>query len=265
MSNEHSQSRYAPEPDESTLALHKVSRPEIVVALLKEIAVRRCLVSVNGESNPGKLAISRLLDVEQNGLCLTFDSNDETRFIQAGAKLSFVSFLDSTKIQFDSQVHSIDHEAHNHGGRCIVRSTLPPDVYRIQRRKAHRILPPMDTTAKISLRNETRKETGEIGEFITDILDLSVAGVSFRIMPNLAENLTIGSQLEHCQLELDAHGSVPVTLLIRSRTRMYNLDQISYDIRVGAEFTSLPGSLAQRIHTYIVDVENARRRSGHPD
>ncbi|MGC1443245.1 MAG: flagellar regulator YcgR PilZN domain-containing protein [Burkholderiaceae bacterium] len=239
---------YLPERDLEKLSSFQLTSETGIRKLLDSLLSISGLISLYSDNDVNLFVISRLLEVSDTTLCFDLNTDRErTTFLEKQDAVTVVGFIDQVKVQFSAPIQQI--ETSDGATRLLCR--FPDVMYRIQRRDAYRVRPPIGEPAQVVLRGTPERSL--------DILDLSATGVSFRLIENEL-SIKVGDTVEHARLEVGPQVPIPVSFIVRSIFQMKGTQAGHDSYRIGAEFHRLPGPVSRRLQVYVLDVERANRR-----
>lgn len=241
---------YLPENDLDKLAPFRLDNETAIRKILAQMVDDRSLISLYSSNDPNLFIISRLLSATTSDLEFDLQTDEErTRFLKEQSSVTVVGFLDQVKVQFEADIHGIRPSEAD----PVLLCRPPTTLYRIQRRDAYRVRPPVGDPAQLVIRGAPGEEHEH------DILDLSATGVAFRLREDQPA-IDTDQLIEHARMELGPQIPIPVSIVIRSVLPMSGGAPGHQTFRVGAEFAHLPGPVSRRIQIYVQDTERATLR-----
>jgi c-di-GMP-binding flagellar brake protein YcgR len=239
-----------PEPESAdNEEFHVYSRREIV-AILKDIADRRAVVTLyfrEGES----FIVTNLLKVNPEFEEVIFDPPQDQAALRAigeSKRLVFVTFVEQVKTQFAAR----QAEATRFEDHPAMRIRLPDSVMRLQRRNFFRVPAPRSVPliceVPLADGSKTRFEVG----------DLSVGGLAMLAGPASSE-FEAGAVFHNCRIDLPDHGVITTSIELRNRSESTRAGRDDSQVRFGCRFLNLGGTVETLIQRYINHLERARR------
>lgn len=241
------QAQFLPEADLTGLEQFRIDGKVGVRAVLREMVDKKALLTAFARSGPTSCFVTRIVSFE--GDHLVFDATTDDDRLKAvidrdGATL--VGFLDHIKVQFDvSGLRSVPEDE----GRAL-QCPLPASLYRIQRRDAFRVRPPLEEPALCVLPTPDRTEVRYV------IVDISVGGLALRVSDEVPRP-KIGERWQRCRLELGKRAPIPCALVVRNIQVGHEGDEGAY--RLGCSFESMPPEVGRAVQLFVLDVERRRR------
>ncbi|MGD9943424.1 MAG: flagellar brake protein [Burkholderiaceae bacterium] len=238
-----------PEPPETLPASYRIEGDLAVRAVLRDLIERTALVTLYPDETGDMLCVSRLLHVDGAGLELDADiAAPQQSMLARASALMAVAFPGRVKTQF--RLSGLQLDADGPDGRPVLRAALPPHLYRIQRRDAFRVHPPMgDGTVCVRRIAHGVEERYEL-------TDLSAGGISVLVEDRQTVPQT-GELWPHGRLETAAGEAIPCDL----RVRHLEPGPRAGTQRVGLAFQALPSEVMRRIQLYVLDIERRLRQS----
>jgi c-di-GMP-binding flagellar brake protein YcgR len=249
-----------PEPDSPALEPFMVYARVEILAMLRQLLEQGVLVTAycgpadgGGARSPGSdgFAVTVLLAVNPEFEEAVFDNASDARAqrrLLAAERLTFVAFIHQVKVQFST--HRAEPTLFE--GRPAFRVRVPDALLRLQRREAFRVRTPLSRPAHCLV---PYSEDGRQYEKLR-LLDISVGGMALLTYPEKFD-LTAGTTIEGCYLDLPGVGSVGVAVRIR------HVDAVPRDEkarRAGCEFVSLApqARLALQRYVNLLDAESRK-------
>lgn len=239
-----------PEPESPELERFNVYSKAEIVGLLRQLAAEGALITAYFDGEPG-FAVTMVLNVSESFEEVILDAVADPiahKRLLASRHIVFVGFLEHVKVQFVARFA----EACSCEARPSFRIRLPDSLLRLQRRDFFRVRPPLSRPAKCLV------PYGEEGRHYESlrVLDLSCGGLAVLTYPEKFE-LSVGSVVENCILDLPGVGSIHVGLQVR-HVDVHPKESAAR--RCGCEFVDLPPSARMTMQRYInqVDAENRK-------
>lgn len=240
--------QYLPEQNLEDLTQFRVQEPRAVLRLLTEVVNTRALITLYNKQDFSIFIVSRLLSISGDEIELEIQTEPSRHaaMLEHGSCI-VVGFLDQLKIQFEATFVDSDITS------TVARCQIPSSVFRIQRRSAYRIRPPVGQDGKVSVRGEP----GEEDYF--ELVDVSATGLSFR---RLAQDrfFSIGERLDHARMELGSIAPVPCCIQVRVVIKLQEVIGLPSAWRIGCEFVNMPAEIERAVQVYVQDTERTLRR-----
>ncbi len=242
--------QFHPESDPAVLDRFAVEGALAVHGLFGDLVREKAMVALYPATDPDDFVVSRLLDWDERNLRFDFDI-DPVRvaaLMQAG-RLSVVAFLDQVKVQFDADALRLLPNCEP----AVLCCAFPRRVFRIQRRDAYRVRPPMQRSVECVARTVDGQQ-----RFHT-VTDISASGLSLLIPPGI-DPPAIGEVWQHCRLETPGYPALPIDLAVRFVGE--GALASGTPSRIGCEFHRPPPEVQRAIQIYVMDVERGRPPPG---
>lgn len=172
--------------------------------------------------------------------------------IQGAQKVTLVANLDRVKIQ----IRLSGLERTNYQSKSVLGVRFPVSVLRLQRREFFRLEPPVNTPIRCKLmakRPDGTKTTLEL-----PLSDISGGGLSLICATELGDLFPRDTLFQNCRLEIPGEGVIQVNLRVRKLIEISGRNG-EHSLRIGCEFTNLPGTQLAFIERYITRVERERK------
>jgi c-di-GMP-binding flagellar brake protein YcgR len=239
-----------PEPDSPDNDDYRVHARREVVAILKDIAERRVLVTLYYRGVE-RFIITNLLAVDPEVEEVVFDAAPDleaNRLIAASDRLTFVTFVGNIKTQFSAGTAAPTQFEK----LPALRIRLPDSVMRLQRRNFYRVPTPKGAplTCEVPLPDGSRA--------VMEVDDLSVGGLAMLAGP-ASTAFEAGTVFRDCRIELPDHGVILTALELRNHRELRHGDAVQGRVRLGCRFLKLDGTVENLIQRYINHIERARR------
>lgn len=229
------------------------SRSEILF-LLRALIQKKCMLTAYFDHGR-TFFLTSLVAVSEDGnwLYLECGSDSDINAKALGTdKLILTTMLDKVKIQFS--VPRLQQTSAN--GQPIFATHTPETVLRLQRREFYRLSTPIANPLKCLM--PVAKSDGTIVKVAATLLDISGGGVGLMIPTDLTAFVTPGTQIDNCTLQLPEEGTIQTGLTVRSAFNATSRAGHPY-LRLGCEFTALPGTQLAMIQRYITRMERERK------
>jgi flagellar brake protein len=233
---------------EGSLAEFRIDAPREVASMLKQL--EKGCVPITLGARDGRCVDATLWasDAARGKVCFNVDASDPALpALVEGAKVIAVAYLASVKLQFEAADPVLVHG----GGTSTLQCSHPREVFRIQRRSAFRVRPPM-RHAPVARFAPT--DPGAAAPALR-VLDLSIGGCALLLTPE-APPMRVGVVAQQVAIELDADTRFTVDLRLQHVTA---LNFASGNARLGCEFVRIePGAL--RTLQRFIDLTQKRER-----
>jgi c-di-GMP-binding flagellar brake protein YcgR len=242
-----------PETDSGTLEQYRVPHDVDRLRLLTELAASDDMVMLFTPGTHDCFVASRVLSVDTALDLVEFEfATDHERhaaFRRAGCAVA-VALLGRVKLQFDLAPIALDSIA----GTQRLRAPLPRAMSRLQRRDAYRVTPPVESAARLWLRDPR----AERKERRVQVLDVSANGLGLGMGAQDAGVPAVGDLLPGCRLELP--GAAPIRCALTVRAVVPTPDDAQVGMRVGCEFSAMDASAARAVQMYVNAAQTRGRR-----
>lgn len=223
-----------------------------IVSVLRNIQTRNALLQLRVQPASGSIVTTLLhVDVENNALI--FDSAPTqvlTERIVSAPRLHFEASVDSVHVSFQtSSASTCTYE-----GAPAVRTPMPIQVIRVQRRDYFRIATPV--TRPVLCRIEVEGQTHSL-----PLDDISAGGISI-FDDSAGLDHTIGVVYKDCIVELPEVGTITVTLRV-AHAKEITLSNGRVRYRLGCSFVSPTGLATNYVQRYVTKLQReeiARKR-----
>jgi len=245
-------SSFLPLPPDEALEPFRVQGTMAVRALVRELLAARALVAVFAADDPDVFIVTRILSLEADSLELDFDGEADRRQALLDAPyLTVVGAPGSVKIQFrleNVEAVPVPGKA-GRPGSLLVSANVPSEGWRVQRRNAFRVQPPVEDQATVAIRLPGK------GEHTGALTDLSVGGLA--ILWPLEDTPELGSRLRHCRIEAEGIAPIPCDL----RVVRVDATEAGQRAAVSCEFEDMPHTVARFVQLYVMDIEKRARKT----
>lgn len=251
MNPENAVAQFLPEQDLEKLTEFRLTSERLIRRLLGELAIKKALISLYSNEDPTVFIVSRIIAVEDGSIELEIQTEKARRasVLQHGY-CTVVGYLEQLKVQFEATFIHVDPEAET------VKCEVPGLLFRIQRRSAYRVRPPIGQPGQVAIRQEPDQE------HLYEILDLSATGLSFkRLVGN--RSFELGELLEHARMELGPRVPVPCSFKVRAIVPLQTVTGLPDAWRIGCEFVNMPAEIERSVQVYVQDVERTLLRIRH--
>jgi len=239
-----------PEPDSPDLAEFTVYSRVEIVSLLEGLASSGKLATAYFDAQAG-FAVTVLLTVNPEFEEVVFDNASDAatqRRLMEAETLTFVAFVDNIKLQFTSQ----RAEPTTYEDKPAFRVRLPEQVLRLQRRDFFRVRTPVSKPAHCLVPyGEDKKQYEKLR-----LLDISVGGVAVVTYPQKFD-LTAGTRIDECFLDLPGVGSVGISVKVRHLAPLPKDDKAR---AVGCEFVDVTPAARTLIQRYVNKLDAEQRK-----
>ena len=229
------------------------SRSEILF-LLRALIQKKCMLTAYFDHGR-TFFLTSLIALSDDGQWLYLDYGTDPD-INAKAlvtdKVILTTMLDKVKIQFS--VPGFQQTSAN--GQPIFAARTPETVLRLQRREFYRLTTPIANPLKCVM--PVAKPDGTRVKVAATLLDISGGGVGLMVPTEIAPLVTPGAQVDNCEITLPEEGTIVTGLAVRSAFNATSKAGHSY-LRLGCEYTALPGTQLAMIQRYITRMERERK------
>lgn len=239
-----------PEPDSPELEPFIVYSRIEILSLLEALESQGVLVTAYFDRHAG-FAVTALLAVNPRFGELVFDHAADAstrRRLLAAESITFVSFVDQIKLQFQTG----PAEATTFDDRPAFRVQLPEQALRLQRRDSFRVKTLISRPAHLLLPVGDKEEQYEK----LRLIDLSIGGVAV-VFDARKRKVERGDVLAACFLDLPGVGSVGVTLKVR---HVAPLPRDENALSVGCELVDLAPASRTSVQRYINWLDAEQRK-----
>jgi c-di-GMP-binding flagellar brake protein YcgR len=229
-----------------------------VRAVLRELMTRRTLVTIYPENRIDDALVTRIVHVDTDGV--EFDASGQARSAQALREARFatgVSFPENVKTQFRLEPLTLEEgSAPLATGNptpgsdwTTLHAPVPSEVYRLQRRDAFRVRPPVEDDAHCVQRLGVGRELRH------PLIDLSAGGLSIRMSAEEAAP-SRGRIWRHSRIEAAEELVIPCELVVRG---VYEDPALEGARRIAFAFHAMPSEVLRRVQMYVIDIEKRLR------
>lgn len=242
-------STIGPDTPEALDSQFRIEGEFAVRAVLRELMARHALVSLYPEGRADDALVTTIVHVDADGFELDASGQPQGAAALRNAQLVVgVALPDNIKTQFALRGLHVVHET---PAVVTLRSLIPSELHRMQRRDAFRVSPPPDDAARCV------RPLGDGSELACELLDLSAGGLSIRLPAGLAAP-AFGEIWRHCRIEAGDR-AIPCELVVR---RALDDAQVPGAHRVAFAFHAPPSEVLRRIQLYVIDIEKRAIREG---
>ncbi len=230
-----------------------------VRAVLRELMVRRSLVTLYPEGRVDDALVTRIVHVAPGGVELDASGQPQNRAALRKASFAIgVAFPENVKTQFRLDGMSLADEwttSSNPTDEPVATVTtlhapVPSEVYRLQRRESFRVRPPADDEVQCVQRIAIGREVRH------PLIDLSAGGLSIRMTAEDAPPAP-GRIWRQSRIETATSLVIPCELIARG---VYEDPSLDGDRRVAFAFHAMPSDVLRRVQMYVIDIEKRLRR-----
>lgn len=224
-----------------------------VRALVRELIGARALITLYAAEDPDHFIVTRILALEADSIEVDFSGDLDCRQALLRAPyLTVVGVPGSVKIQFRLSDVELAHPADGtgKGSGGILTAPVPSRGWRVQRRNAFRVKPPLTDQASVTVR------VAGGAEFKGRLTDLSVGGATVLWQTGGAQP-ELGTTLRHCRINANDVAPIPCDL------RVLRVDHPagSGTVQVSCEFHAMPQAVSRFVQLYVMDIEKRARRA----
>lgn len=239
---------FLPEPASREREEHRLDGPVAVRSLLKEVAAKRVLLTMFSASRPPVYVATRIESLAENALGLDITTDEHRRsLIAAYPFCTVVGFVDGIKIQFDVPTAGLSLGPSTQ----TLRTPLPANAYRFQRRDAHRVRPGSQPRLQCFMRD------GRGGEDRFAVADISASGVALS-WPQSRPTPPLDIPVHHCRIDGEIGAPLACTL---TPTHIAEAACPTATRRIGFAITNLSDEAARRLQVLVTEIEVGRLRS----
>lgn len=243
---------HRPEADTRILEQYGVPDHGERSQLISTLAAAGDMVTLYASGSDDCFVVSRVLAVDtvRDTVEFEFNTDDERHaaFRRAGRAIA-VALLARVKLQFELGPIAVDG-----GDRQRLHAALPRTMSRLQRRDAYRVAPPVESTARLWLRDPQ----AEGGERRVTVLDVSATGLALGWRENDAGVPGVGEVLAGCRLEFP--GSAPIRCALTVRAVARATEDERGGLRIGCEFDGIDAAAARAVQMYVNAAQTRGRR-----
>lgn len=226
------------------------SRREII-ALLRGLKDNNQLISmmINAGSEVFITSILEVDDVNNSVIVDCAPGQLSNQRIVEAPRVSFEGLLDKISIQFSSS--SLQRTVFEE--RPALKFAVPVSLIRLQRREYYRINTPLSNPIRILV-------PATVGEHLEtlklSLVDISCGGIAMLDDKRVLDS-TIGTQYDHCKLDLPAIGLIEVSLQVRNSQDLILMNGKT-NRRLGCQFINISNAILASIQRYIMKLERER-------
>lgn len=229
-----------------------------VRALVRELYQAHSLVMLYAAEDPDTFVVTCIQSLEADTLEVDVTSGDVDT-VESLLRAPFVTVVGvagSVTIQFrldDVELTNAPADGVGAGGSVVLSAAVPSRGWRVQRRNAFRVSPPLTDHAVVAV---PRPDGGEVRPRLTD---LSVGGLAL-LWDEAGVAPDMGATLQHCRIEARSIAPIPCDL------RIVRVDQAQADqpAQVSCEFRSMPQTVSRFLQMYVMDIEKRARSVARP-
>jgi len=238
----------APGTPSGALEEFRVSAPAEVQGLLQDLLDGNVRVTLSTPLGLSYTTTVWSIDSARGVLALSADAGDPriSELVDAEEVVA-VGYLHSVKLQFDLQGLTL---VHGHAA-SVLKTPLPRDLYRFQRRSCFRVRPLGNAAASARLRHPAIPDM----QLLVRVVDVSLGGVAL-FMPDNMPAVHPGLLLNTVLLDLDNDTRITVNLRVH---HVSELNQQSHGLRLGCEMVNLGGEGTRALQRYIDGTQKRRR------
>ncbi|MDT3677600.1 MAG: flagellar regulator YcgR PilZN domain-containing protein [Burkholderiaceae bacterium] len=228
-----------------------------VRAVFRELMSRRSLVTLYPEGRADDALVTRIVHVAPDGVELDASGQPRSAAALRDARYAIgVAFPENVKTQFRLESMSVADErpADDNAKPVALVTTLqapvPAEIYRLQRREAFRVRPPLEDEVycvqRVGIGRELRHR----------LIDLSAGGLSLRLAADETPPAP-GRIWRQSRIETATSLVIPCELVVRG---VYEDAALGGDRRVAFAFHAMPTEVLRRVQMYVLDIEKRLRR-----
>jgi len=230
-----------------------------VRAVFRELMSRRSLVTLYPEGRVDDALVTRIVHVAPDGVELDASGQPRSAAALRDARYAIgVAFPENVKTQFrlesmsvaDEPVRPADDDTKPVALVTTLQAPVPAEIYRLQRREAFRVRPPLEDGAHCVQR------VGIGRELRHPLIDLSAGGLSLRLAADETPPAP-GRIWRQSRIETATSLVIPCELVARG---VYEDRALEGDRRVAFAFHAMPTEVLRRVQMYVLDIEKRLRR-----
>lgn len=232
-----------------------------VRAILRELMTRHALVAVYPEGRAEDALVTTIAYVDADGVELDASGVSPAAALRSAHFAVGVAFPDNVKTQFELRGLSVTEEVPrarsarganapvsrhaSDAAATTLHARLPAVIYRLQRRDAFRVHPPLEDAARCVRR------LGDGNEIAYALFDLSAGGLSV-VVPAGESPPSRDELWRHSRIETGSGRTIPCDLLVR---RVFEDPSGTGAHRVAFAFHAPPSEVLRQIQLYVIDLE----------
>lgn len=235
-------------PLASDLSQFRVDSMGEIVGLLRQLRDAATPIAITSPNGASLVTELWTVDAEQRRVNFTADDNNPSlRAIVHADEAVGVGYLDSVKLQFDLHDLLVVRGMRS----CALQATLPPVLYRFQRRSAYRVRTPERHAPSARLRHPSLPDM----RLALRLIDVSTGGCALAL-PADVPVIPPGVVLHQVVVELDADTRFTAAISVQHVSSMQGSE---HGVRMGCEWRDIePGSL-RALQRYIDQTQKRRR------
>jgi len=243
------------------LAQYLIKNPKQIINHLKKLMTNKCLISaVFGEKQSFLTAI---LAIDEKNNLITTDCGPKeylnNELLSCGT-VECKTDYEGIKVLFKG----LQVKKSGDAGQFALEMKMPDELYWVQRRNSYRVRSPLSknsycTVTLQDLEQDSENETEETHEL--KLYDISVTGFSVLCeTQELAEQLTVSSKFDHCQLVLDDDKTYNISFIVQSQTPL-NINKPEKTQRIGCKFINPTPPTESAFLRYMQKIEREIKRN----
>ena len=226
-----------------------IDQPDDIRDLLEEALQqkRQFQIRLNGM---GSTFNSSLLEIERSHLLIDTLFPDEGMELIRDSRFISVDFLIHSRRMTPYRFDAVYLDEENHNGYPALKISMPKTVNKDQKRKYHRVEPPVSNPLFIQFYLENE-------QFVERVCNISGGGAGF--FTNLGKNhLWSGKRLENVSISVPGITTIDCIVVVHTVSQAKNpvlIEGKPYHYYCGAEFLSLDDSTRKKIIRYVLEKE----------
>lgn len=252
-------------PEDDSVPVFELDQPQIygsyiltnrreILFHLTALEQHRNLVSMYFDDG-SRFMLTSLLGIDEANNRLLLDASGQPDLNEqalAANLLTLTATLDRIKIQFRlSRPRLI-----NWRDKSAFSAPLPSNLLRLQRREFFRVATPKINPLHCKL--PAKHAGGGVEVLDLPLFDISGGGLSLIGSAHLAEKFSLGELFHDCRLGIPGENVLSVNLRVREILKL-ETSSGEQQMRLGCEFTALPGTRLALIERYIARLEREQK------
>ncbi len=240
------------------LSDYLVKNPKQILAYLKTVAAKKCLISVGfGNNNSFLTAIVGFNEKDQT---LRFDCGPKeylNKALLSSGVVTFKTEYDGIKVLFDGRALKKEGDI----AQPTLSMKMPTKIYWIQRRRFYRTRSPFSKNSYCSFIIQDPEDKNNIESYDFKLFDLSATG--FSILTDtlkIAKPLTVDDEFIDCKLVLDGAETLTISFIIRNILAL-NPNKLKKYQRVGCEFINSSQNNESACLRYMQNIEREFKKT----
>lgn len=219
-----------------------------IVGLLRQMRDASTPVAISSPNGASLVTELWTVDAEQRRVNFTADDNNPAlRHIVHADEAVAVGYLDAVKLQFDLHDLLVVRGMRS----CALQATLPPVLYRFQRRGAYRVRTLERHGPSARMRHPSIPEM----RLSLRVIDVSTGGCALAV-PADVPVIPPGVVLHQVKIELDADTRFVAAISVQHVSSMQGSE---HDVRMGCEWREIDPESQRALQRYIDSTQKRRR------